>query len=221
MNKVTLKEKDYFKLISENIILKDIYVKNKLKNYNLLIKLIKLLAMTNKLLSAKEIHKILNYNDIKVSHVTTLEYLDCILKSNLIKKVYRLNLKTKNISVWKAKYVFSNSKIRKSILNDNIKQHIFNENIVYQTLIELWYKEIYTWKNWTFDFSFVSGNNIIHISEHSNKNEIKKEITKLKKIDWGYHKYLIINSIKDTWIRPSTYLPLEILEIKNFINKIK
>jgi len=99
MNKVTLKEKDYFKLISENIILKDIYVKNKLKNYNLLIKLIKLLAMTNKLLSAKEIHKILNYNDIKVSHVTTLEYLDCILKSNLIKKVYRLNLKTKNISV--------------------------------------------------------------------------------------------------------------------------
>jgi len=60
--------------------------------------MIKLLAMTNKLLSAKEIHKILNYNGVKVSHITTIEYLDYILKSNLIKKVYRIDLKSKNIS---------------------------------------------------------------------------------------------------------------------------
>jgi len=221
MQKVTIKEEDYFRLISENIILKDIYVKNKLKNYELLRKLIKLLAMTNKLLSAKEIHKILNYNNIKVSHITTIEYLDYILESNLIKKVYRYDLKTENISTWKAKYVFNNAKIRKSILNNNIVKHLFNENIVYQTLIKKWNKDVYTWKNWTFNFSFISEKIIVHISENTAKNEIKKEINRLKKIEWNYKKILIVDSIKNIWIRPSTYLPLEILEIEDFIKKIK
>jgi predicted AAA+ superfamily ATPase len=183
--------------------------------------MVKLLAMTNKLLSAKEIHKILNYNWVKVSHITTIEYLDCVLKSDLIKKIYRIDLKSKNISTWKAKYLFNSSNIRKSVLNNKIWKYIFNENIVYQTLVKLWNKDIYTWKNWTFDFSFISNNNIIHISSHSDKNEVKKEVNKLKKIEWNYKKYLIINSIKDTWIRPSTYLPLKVLEIEEFLKDIK
>jgi hypothetical protein len=62
MTQITINKDKYFKLIYENILLKDIYVANNLKNYELLNKMVKLLAMTNKLLSAKEIHKILNYN---------------------------------------------------------------------------------------------------------------------------------------------------------------
>lgn len=62
MQNITIKKDEYFKLKADNFILKDIYVKNNLKNYTLLNSLLKLLAMTNKLLSAKEIKKILEYN---------------------------------------------------------------------------------------------------------------------------------------------------------------
>ena len=218
---ITIKKEDYFKLLSENILIKDIYIKNNLKNYELLKKIVKLLAMTNKLLSAREIHKILNYNNVAVSHITTIEYLDYILKSNIIKKVYRLDLKQDNISTGKAKYLFSYSNIRKSILNWKINKYILNENIVYEALMKMWKDWIYTWKNWTFNFSFISGKNIIHISSHNDKNEIKKEINKLKKIEWTFNKYLIVNSIKEIWIRQSTYLPLKVLEIEDFLKEVK
>jgi predicted AAA+ superfamily ATPase len=98
MQNITIKKEDYFKMLSENIIIKEIYIKNKIKNYDLLKNLIKLLAMTNKLLSAREIHKILNYNKIAVSHITVIEYLDYILKSDLVRKIYRFDLKLNNKS---------------------------------------------------------------------------------------------------------------------------
>jgi predicted Zn-ribbon and HTH transcriptional regulator len=218
---ITIKKEDYFKLLSENILIKDIYIKNNLKNYNLLKKLVKLLAMTNKLLSAREIHKILNYNKVAVSHITVIEYLDHILKSWLVTKVFRTDLKLEKTSTWKAKYLFTFANIRNAILNWKIEKHILNENIVYEALIKLWNNKIYTWKNWTFNFTFISWKNIIHISSHSDKNEIKKEINKLKKIEGNYDKYLIVNSIKEIWIRPSTYLPIKVLEIEDFIKEIK
>jgi len=221
MSNITIKKEEYFQLLADNILIKDIYVKNNLKNYDLLKKLSRLLAMTNKILSAREIHKILNYNKVKVSHITTIEYLDYIIESNLVKKVFRFDLKTKNLSTWKAKYLFSVSDIRKTILNWNIDKHILNENIVYETLIKLWYTKIYTWKNWTFNFSFILKDNIIHISWFSDKNEVRKEINKLKKIGWNFNKYLIVDSVKDIWIRPSTYLPIKVLEIEDFIKEIK
>jgi hypothetical protein len=139
----------------------------------------------------------------------------------LVRKIYRFDLKLNNKSTWKAKYIFSSPEIRKSILNWKIKKNIFNENIVYNTLMKSWKSSIYTWKNWTFIFSFIFDDSIVHVSENTEKNEIKKEINKLKKIEWNYNKYLIVNSIKEIWIRTSTYLPVKVLEIKDFLNIIK
>ena len=217
---ITLKSEEYYKIISENFILKEIYIKNNLKNYDLLNKLLKLLALTNKLLSAREIHKILNYNNIKVSHITTIEYLDYILKSWIVEKVFRYDFKLNNVSTWKSKYLFKSTNIRKTILNNNIKKYIFYENLIYETLIKKW-KKLYTGKNWTFNFSFLTDDLIIHISENNEKKEIKKEINKLKKIDWDYKKYLIVDSIKKSQLRPSTYLPIKVLEIEDFLKEIK
>jgi predicted AAA+ superfamily ATPase len=173
------------------------------------------------MISVREINKILNDNWTKVSHITSIEYLDYILESKLIKKVYRYDLKLKNISTWKAKYLFTSSEIRKAILKNTIEKKIFSENIVYETLIKNWKKGIYTWKNWTFNFSFITDNLIIHISHYLDKNEVKKEIRKLLKIPLEYQKILIVDSIKDIWIRPSTYLPLQIMEIEEFVNNFK
>lgn len=221
MQNITIKKDEYFKLKAENFILKDIYIKNNLKNYTLLNSLLKLLAMTNKFLSAKEIKKILEYNWIKYSHITIIEYLDYIINSWLIKKIFRYDLKTKNKSTWKAKYLFSSYNIRKAILNNNIEKNILNENIVYNVLIKLWENDIYTWKNWTYNFSFYTKNIIVDISKNTEKKEIKKEINKLLKIEWNQDKYLIVNSIKNLWIRTSTYLPLKIMEIEDFIKILK
>jgi predicted AAA+ superfamily ATPase len=221
MQEILINKEEYYDLLSENIILKDIYVKNNLKNYSLLKNIIIFLALNNDLFSAREIHKILNNNSIKVSHITVIEYLDYILESNLIKKIYRIDFKSGNKSSWKAKYLFCSSDIRKAILKNKIEKSIFNENMVYDTLITLWKNDISTWKNGTLYFSFVSDNLIIHISNNIDKNEVKKEAKKLLKIPWNYNKYLIVNSIKETWIRPSTYLPLKILEIEGFIKEVK
>jgi predicted AAA+ superfamily ATPase len=98
MQEILINKEEYYDLISENIILKDIYVKNNLKNYSLLKNIIIFLALNNDLFSAREIHKILNNNSIKVSHITVIEYLDYILESNLIKKIYRIDFKSGNKS---------------------------------------------------------------------------------------------------------------------------
>lgn len=221
MQEVHIKKEEYFKLLSENIILKDIYVKNKLKNYDLLIYIINFLAQESKLISAREMHKILNENWIKVSHITLIEYLGYILNSNLVEKIYRHDLKLKNTSTWKAKYLFFSTDIRKSILNNNVSKSTINENIIYETLIKLNKSSVFTWKNGTFYFSFLVKDIVIHVSKNMEKNEIKKEAKKLLKIPWEFKKYLIVNNVKEIWIRPSTYLPLEILEIEEFLEKFK
>ncbi|MDQ7023762.1 MAG: hypothetical protein Q9M97_09845 [Candidatus Gracilibacteria bacterium] len=188
MQNITIKRDEYFKLKTENIILKDIYVKNNLKNYILLNSLLKLLAMTNNLLSAKEIKEILEHNGIKFSHITIIEYLDYILESGLVKKVFRYDLKTENKSTGKAKYLFSSYNVRKAILNNNIEKSIINENIVYNVLIKLGEKDIYTGKNGTYNFAFYTNNIIVDISKNTKKQELKKEINKLLKIEWKSRK---------------------------------
>jgi len=210
-------------LIAHKIITKDIYIKQKLKNYTLLEHTIQVLAQNRKLISVREIHKILKNEWSKISQITLIEYINYIIDSKLIKKILRYDMKTNNTSTWKAKYLFTDSSIRNAIVHNSLPSDIIAENLVFQKLERKWYK-VLTWKNWTFNFSFITANNkrdniVIHISKNIEKKEVKKEAKKLLKIPWKYSKYLIINSIKEIWIRPSTYLPLKIMEIEEFMGK--
>ena len=173
----------------------------------------------------REIHKVLQNQGSKISQITLIEYINYITYSKLIKKIFRYDIKTDNISTWKAKYLFTDTSIRKSIVSNLLSKHILAENNVFQKLERKWYK-ILTWKNWTFDFSFITTNKkreniIVHVSNNLEKNEVKKEAKKLLKIPWDYTKFLLVNSIKEIWIRPSTYLPLKIMEIEEFLNTKK
>jgi hypothetical protein len=55
-------DNDFFELLSHKIISKDIYIRNKLKNYPLLEHTINLLALNTEMISVREINKILNDN---------------------------------------------------------------------------------------------------------------------------------------------------------------
>ncbi len=220
MKEILINRNKYLKLKVENLIFKDIYIKNKLKNYDLLMDIINFLAINIEFISVKEIHKTLNVTWIKVSHITLIEYINYIVQSWLINKIYKYNLKLKTISNQKAKYLFRSSNIKKAFY-ENINKFNLSENIIYHILIKYSNHPVFTWKNWTFNFSFITKKLIIHISKHLDKKEIKKEAKKLLKIEWNYEKYLIINSIKKSWLRPSTYLPLKIIEIETFIKEFK
>ncbi len=212
-------------LFAHKIITQDIYIKQKLKNFPLLDHTLKVIAQSHELISVREIHKILTKQGSKISQITLIEYINYILDSKLIKKIFRYDLKTNKISTWKAKYLFTDTFLRNSIVSNQLSQNIINENNIFQLLERQWYK-ILTWKNWTFDFSFITTNKkrdnvIIHVSDNIEKNEVKKEAKKLLKIPWDYTKYLLVDSIKEVWIRPSTYLPLQIMEIEEFLKTKK
>ena len=229
---------DNVSLLTHKVITKDIYIKQKLKNFSLLEHTIQTLAQNRKLISVREIHKILTSEWSKISQITLIEYINYILDSKLIKKVLRYDMKSNNVSTGKAKYFFTDTSMRTSTVNNSLSSQITSENNIFQKLERLWYK-IFTGKNWTFNFTFITNKElskqqlsesktpktletknelIIHVSKHLEKNEIKKEAKKLLKIPGKYSKYLIVKSIKDIWIRPSTYLPVKIMEIDEFLN---
>lgn len=203
-------------LQAHKILSQDIYIKNKLKNFALLKNIIEQLAIWNTLTSVRNLHTELNKIGSKISQITLLEYIDYILQSKLIKKVLRYDYKTKKKSTGKAKYFFSSTQIRNSLSYYTLSQETLNENLVFQKLENLWW-EILTWKNGAFNFSFSTDKNIVHVSHHSEKNEVKKEAKKLLKIPSKKNKYLVVESIKEIGIRPSTYLPLQIVEVEDFL----
>lgn len=213
---ISLSNKEYLELISHKLISQEIYIKYKLKNFLLLKQIIYLISKITRLVSVRELHSILEKNNIKISQITLLDYIDYMINSNLIKKVFRYDMKKNNTSTWKAKYLFLNTWIRYALSDFNLTKSIINENLVYSRLLEKW-QTIVTWKNWTFDFSFISNNNITHVSHNLEKKEVIKEARKLLKISWDFEKFLIVNSIKKLSIRPSTYLPLKIMEIEEYL----
>jgi len=215
---IKISNKQYLELTSHKIITENIYIKYKLKNFLLLRQIIFLVSKVYKLSSVRELHSILEKNNIKISQITLLDYIDYMIKSNLVKKVFRYDLKKENTSTWKAKYLFLNTWIRYALSNFNLTKSIINENLVFEKIQEKWLS-LFTWKNWTFDFSFMSWNQIVHISHFTEKKEVIKEIRKLLKIPWDFEKIMIVNSIKEIWIRPTTYLPLQIMEIENYLWK--
>lgn len=204
-----------------NTISLDVFIENKLKNYPLVMKIIASIANTHDTISVREIHATLEKKWIIIAQITLIDYIKYMLSAKLIKKLHRYNFKTWKTTHSKAKYFFNSSPMRDLLLEWN--NHLSNENKIFEQLQAGWY-ELSTWKNWTFMFSFLGGKKwkkiIVHLSTNTKKSEVKKEAKKLLKIPWdNTSKYLIVDSIKEIWIRPSTYEPLTIIEVKDFLNK--
>lgn len=225
----------YINLLSHKIITQEIIIQNNVKNIHQIQAIIYFLTQNIDFISIREINILLHSKWIKIAHITLIEYINYIISSKLIKKVFRYDIKKELTSSWKnnfistgkAKYFFTDSEILYALSWWNIDFFSLAENIIFQKLEQM-PVSIYSWKNWTFNWSFLTKDCwieknphlIIQISRNIEKGEVKKEAKKLLKIPWKYTKFLLVKSIKDIGIRPSTYLPLQIMDIQDFIQNL-
>ncbi len=227
------------------IILKDLIEIYSIKNIFLLNQTITFLSLLNKKITLRELHRDIS-NNIKISLITIIEYIDFLLNSKLIKRVYSYDFKKEKTIKAKAKYYFSDLWIRNSFNYFSTKKQVAIENIVFNELDKTWYK-IKSGINWKFEFNFYAKKKdfveeknrkkiekiYLHISKAESKQELKKEINKLNKIpyfptlsksweniDENISRYLIVNSIENLWIKKLQYDEVKIVELEEFLMEI-
>lgn len=188
---------DYIRDIYDSIILRDILERNKIKDIDLLKRLIKYaISSTGKTFSSVSISKYLKNEGRKTAPKTILNYMDQITTSFLIYKAQREDLKGKNIL----------KSLEKYYVVDNSFYHMFNdeetwdmgsilESIVYMELLRRGYK-VTVGKIDSEEVDFVARKNnqtmYIQVAETINSKKTReREEFSLSKIDDNYPKYII------------------------------
>ncbi len=222
---IYLKEK-FLSLVQNDIFTKDIFFNFWVKNLDLYKYTISYLSRNNTFFSLRELQKWL-CKHMQISLKTTIDYIDYSLQAKIIKKVYTYDLKKSKEISSRVKYYFTDTWIRNSLNCYSLDRQILLENLIFNELRKKWYT-VYNWLNWVFDFTFyttsqyVSWLNLyIHMSEAKDKGQLKKEVNKLSKIKDKNKKYLIVESIPKLEIKKTNYDYVEIVEIDEFLRKLK
>ncbi len=215
-------DKKITKLITKEIINESIINLKWVKNINMYYLTITYLAKVNKFLSIREIFREINDYQ-KIAPKTLSDYIDFSIQEKIIKKVDMFDIKKWDIINWKSKYYFIDNWIRNSLMNFTLEYKTLKENLIF-AILNYYNFEIYWWKNWIFEFTFLvkkyNKRIYIHISESTDKNEIKKEVNKLSKINDNYKKYLIVDDLKKYAFEKTVYEKVEIIELEEITKKI-
>lgn len=187
----------YLKDIYSSIILKDITQRNKIRDTDLLERVINYLIMNvGNNFSATSISKFFKSENRKVSVETILNYIKATEEAFLIYKVSRDDLigkKTLNVN---EKYYIVDHGIREAILESNQRDinQIF-ENIIYLELLRRGYNiKVGKVDNLEVDFVCTKGNEKIYIQVAyllASPETIEREFSSLEKINDNYPKYVI------------------------------
>ncbi len=210
--------------ITNRIILNDIIYAFEVRNIKLFKSFTAVLATNNDYISLRDFQKILKRYNIKTSLATTIDYMEYLISSKIIKKVAKYNVKKWKEILWKNKYFFTDIWIKNSILlYNNMDNYTLTENYIYNVLSYLWYK-VYWWINWVFNFNFIAFKEntkiLIYISkDSSNNDEIKSSARKLIKTWIEWKKYIIVNNNKNLNIREN-YKWVEIIKFNDFLKVI-
>ncbi len=222
-------KKKYIKLLTSDIFLNDIFKEFNIKNIDLYNFVISYLAKNNSFTSLRELHK--NLNSInKISLKTVIDYIDFSIKAKIIKRVYKIDLKTNKKITTKAKYYFTDNWIRNKLANFDVNKNILLENLIF-SILEYNNYTIYSWLNWKFEFSFYARPHpwipsplgekeaaiYVHISRQTKREEIKKEVKKLLKVWKEWKKYLLVDSIRKLGIKKRKYDSVEIVKVSDFL----
>jgi len=214
---------EYLQNLYETIVLKDIIQRYKIKNVNLLERLLIYLAKNvGNLFSARNISKFLKSQKIKLSHITIIDYLKYLQNAFLIHEVKRYDLKWKQIFEIKEKYYFTDHGIRNAIIGWFFKVDIWwvLENIVYTNLVSNWWK-VYIGEYKWLEIDFVAEKNgktiYIQVAYLIESEETKKrEFWNLLKIKDSWPKYVV--SLDEN---ASGYVEgIEWMSIRKFLNEI-
>ncbi|AVQ26232.1 ATP-binding protein [Fusobacterium periodonticum] len=187
----------YLKDIYSSIILKDITQRNKIRDTDLLERVISYLTMNvGNNFSATSISKFFKSENRKVSVETILNYIKAAEESFLIYKVSRDDLIGKKVLNVNEKYYIADHGMREAILGSNQRDinQIF-ENIIYLELLRKGYNvRVGKVDNLEVDFVCTKGNKKIYIQVAyllASSETIEREFTSLEKIDDNYPKYVI------------------------------
>ena len=187
----------YLKDIYSSIILKDITQKNKIRDTDLLERVISYLIMNvGNNFSATSISKFFKSENRKVSVETILNYIKAAEESFLIYRVSRDDLIGKKVLNVNEKYYIADHGMREAILGSNQRDinQIF-ENIIYLELLRKGYNvRVGKVDNLEVDFVCTKGNEKIYVQVAyllASSETIEREFTSLEKIDDNYPKYVI------------------------------
>lgn len=187
----------YLKDIYSSIILKDITQRNKIRDTDLLERIISYLIMNvGNNFSATSISKFFKSEKRKVSVETILNYIKATEESFLIYKVSRDDLIGKKILNVNEKYYIADHGIREAIFESNQRDinQIF-ENIIYLELLRKGYNvKVGKVNNLEVDFVCTKGNEKIYIQVAyllASPETIEIEFSLLEKINDNYPKYVI------------------------------
>ena len=187
----------YLKDIYSSIILKDITQRNKIRDTDLLERVISYLIMNvGNNFSATSISKFFKSENRKVSVETILNYIKAAEESFLIYRVSRDDLIGKKVLNVNEKYYIADHGMREAILGSNQRDinQIF-ENIIYLELLRKGYNvRVGKVDNLEVDFVCTKGNEKIYVQVAyllASAETIEREFTSLEKIDDNYPKYII------------------------------
>ena len=187
----------YLKDIYSSIILKDITQRNKIRDTDLLERVISYLIMNvGNNFSATSISKFFKSENRKVSVETILNYIKVAEESFLIYRVSRDDLIGKKVLNVNEKYYIADHGMREAILGSNQRDinQIF-ENIIYLELLRKGYNvRVGKVDNLEVDFVCTKGNEKIYVQVAyllASSETIEREFTSLEKIGDNYPKYII------------------------------
>ena len=187
----------YLNDIYSSIILKDITQRNKIRDTDLLERVISYLIMNvGNNFSATSISKFFKSENRKVSVETILNYIKAAEESFLIYRVSRDDLIGKKVLNVNEKYYIADHGMREAILGSNQRDinQIF-ENIIYLELLRKGYNvRVGKVDNLEVDFVCTKGNEKIYVQVAyllASSETIEREFTSLEKIGDNYPKYVI------------------------------
>ena len=200
---------EYQNDVLNSVLLKDVILRNDIRNVNFLQNLISFLAdNTGKLISASNIAKYMKSNSNPVSVGVILNYIRFLCESYIIRKVERYDIHGKRLFENNEKYYFQDIGIRNSVLQNkrafDIEKQI--ENMVYNELV---------FQGYNVTVGQLSGKEIDFIAQKSgsephyvqityllaSEETKERELGNLKLIQNNYPKYVIsldpFNDISD------------------------
>jgi len=202
LNKIGLHEDDvreYQKDIYNTVLLKDVIMRNNIRNVNFLENLVTYLAdNTGKIISANNISKYMKSNGENISTSVILNYLNYLSEAYIINKVNRYDVHGKRLFDSNEKYYFEDNGIRNAIAGGTREGDIEKviENVVYHNLLRLGY-EVYVGQLQSSEIDFVctksNGEKIyVQVSYLIVNDETRqREFGDLMKIQDKYPEYVI------------------------------
>lgn len=202
LNKIGLNEEDvreYQKDIYNAVLLKDVIMRNNIRNVNFLENLVLYLAdNTGKIISANNVSKYMKSNGENISTSVILNYLNYLTDAYIINKVSRFDLHGKRLFYSNEKYYFEDNGIRNAIAGGTREGDIEKviENIVYQHLVRLGYN-VYVGQLQSREIDFVctkpnGEKKYVQVSYIIINDETRqREFGNLMKIQDHYPKYVI------------------------------